>query len=499
MDFIQARNKIISLWRSGGLAYEKVNREEYKQMYYAVRSHLKGGSRNWQMALGNFLINGALSYDRFAGLRPNVVNQMHYDMFCHFLNTLQKLDGNLMDRTTFFHLEKIKWDIYRECSLQPHGERQEEFLEQCKKKVLGISIPHGNDNSTHFIRKHQEALLELIDAINSGSIRTAIHTTLPYKLTTTDAEITMIVGGVDVHVKTKHHSTGSSIPIAQIAEGTTMSTMGPSKWTTTTCELFIEANCLTDVLEERSKVTLRGDDDGGYWTSLFDFTFKVLYSIWAHAQQLEDVTGAWPPLPNDIHYIECHVFAGDKDFDNLTSTNPALVYHFTSLKKPTAEIKIEEKQRSQWSDCAYNFAKIYAESGQLEEAIFWLNVSVEAMVEDFIQQVATTGEVLAEIEGDEYKFDTAEEILTEQFPEMKGKVKWPNTIIHTSIFTKLKRALKYSGLAVNKKEVIKKYSQVNAKRNTLFHGGEAKIDVNDVEKAFGAYDWLRKNLTQLQR
>ena len=42
------------------------------------------------------------------------------------------------------------------------------------------------------------------------------------------------------------------------------------------------------------------------------------------------------------------------------------------------------------------------------------------------------------------KFNTAEEILTEQFPEMKGKVQWPKTVIHTSVFIKLKRAVKMS-------------------------------------------------------
>ena len=464
-------------------------------MYYAILSHLKEGTREWEMALGKFLIHGAFSFDRFVGLRPRVVNEEQYNMFCHFLNTLQKMDGKYMGRTAFLHLQKIKWDIYKECSLKPYNEELEEFLAQCKKKVLGVSVPNDDENVANHIAKDKEYLQELIESIKSRTIRTAIHTTLPYKLTATDAEIKLMVDGVDVVVKTKHHSQGCSIPIAQVTEGSTMTTTGPSKWTTTTCELIIEANCLTDVLEERPKMILRGvEDDGGYWTSLFDFTFKVAYAIWIYVQQHDDVTGAWPPLPNDIHFIDCRVYAGDKEYDYEFSTNPALVYHFTSLEKPTTVIEIKESQKSQWSVYAYMFAKIYAESGQLKEAIFWLNVSVEALVEEFVQQIATTKEVLAEIEGEEYKFETAEEILAEQFPEMKGKVKWPNTIIHTSVFTKLKRALKHSGLIVNQKEVIKKYSQVNAKRNTLFHGGEAEIDVNDVEKAFGAYDWLRKNI-----
>jgi hypothetical protein len=65
MDSIQAKNKIIELWKDGNSAYEKVNQEEYKQLYYAVLPNLNRGSREWQMALGKFLIYGAFSFDRF--------------------------------------------------------------------------------------------------------------------------------------------------------------------------------------------------------------------------------------------------------------------------------------------------------------------------------------------------------------------------------------------------------------------------------------------------
>jgi hypothetical protein len=32
---------------------------------------------------------------------------------------------------------------------------------------------------------------------------------------------------------------------------------------------------------------------------------------------------------------------------------------------------------------------------------------------------------------------------------------------------------------------------VNAKRNALFHGGDIEIDVEDVEKAFGAFEEVK--------
>ena len=128
----------------------------------------------------------------------------------------------------------------------------------------------------------------------------------------------------------------------------------------------------------------------------------------------------------------------------------------------------------------------------MKESIFWLNVSVEALVEEFIQKTATSKETLAEIEGDEYKFNTAEEILAEQFPEMKGKVQWPKTVIHASVFIKLKRAVKMSDKACLLKDVMKKYSTLPSNRNALFHGKSADTNVEAVAKAFGAYDWLKE-------
>ena len=115
-------------------------------------------------------------------------------------------------------------------------------------------------------------------------------------------------------------------------------------------------------------------------------------------------------------------------------------------------------------------------------------------MEEFIHRTATTKEILAEIEGEEHKFDTAEEILAAQFPEMKGKVKWPDAVIHTSVYTKLKRAIKISNVSGLQKDILKKYSIVNAKRNALFHGSNVDIQIEDIEKAFNSYSWLKEKL-----
>ena len=489
---VQVKNRILTLYKAGTESYKKVSIEEYKQLFYAIRPYLVSSNKEWNHAVGEFILHGVFAFDRFVGLRPQYVDEGMYNMFCEFLATLQKLDGNYYNRTFFFHLEKAKWRIFRECSLLPYDDEMKELLDNCETEINKLVFPEGEERVAENLRTIKEDVLSLINDIRNGQIKTKLHTTLPFKLTETDATIELKVNGVSVKVNTKNHSQGSSLPQINIAEGCTMTTSAPSKWTTTICELDIEANCLMDGLEVRPNVSLQKKEDNRYWITPYDFTYQVISAIWMYIQQHEDVSGAWPPLPNDIHYIEYYVI-GSRQYDYAVCTNPELVYQIKSLNKTPQHYEIGE-ERTDWSVYAYQFAKVYAKSGQLKESIFWLNVSVEALVEEFCQKVATSEDLLAEIEREEHKFDTAEEILTQQFPDMKGKVKWPNIVIHTSVFTKLKRAVRMSDKVHLQKDILKKYSQVNAKRNDLFHGGNVDIEVEDVEKAFNAYEWLKGHL-----
>ena len=487
---IKARNRILTLYKEGSDSYEKLKKEECKQLLYAIRSYIISDNKEWSNAVGQFLCYGTWTFARFIGNRPQIVDDDMYNTFCEFLSTLQKLDGKFYGRTYFFHLEKVKWQIFMECSLLPYDEEMEAFLSKCEEELDKLILPEGpNVEKMKMIR---EEVIALINDIRNENIKTKIHTTLPFKITNTDSTIILKVKGVNINARICNHSQGSSLPGISIAEGATMTTSGPSKWTTTTCELDIEASCLMDGLEVRQNVTLQKREDNRYWITVYDFTYQIISTIWMHFQQHEDMPSVWPPLPNDIHYIEYHV-TGSREYDYEFSTNPALVYHVTPLKKGAQYYEINEDLPN-WSNYAFQFAKVYATSGQLKESIFWLNVSVEAMVEEFIQKIAKNKEMLAELEKDEYKFDKAEEILAQQYPEMKGKVKWPNTVIHASVFVKLKRAVKISNISDLQKDILKKYSQIHSKRNALFHGVCIDVLVEDVEKAFNAYAWLKEKL-----
>lgn len=493
MNEIQAKNRILSLYNDGGISYKNVSLDEYKQLFYAIYQLRVSGNRGIVPALGEFYVHGTMAFNRFCGLRPQYVDEERYSMYCKFLNALQKLDGKFYGRTYFFHLEKIKWNIFRVCHLMPYDESLEKFLKTCEREIDTLLLPQSDERIATNLKKKKAEVLEFINDIRNGAVYTRIHTTLPYALTDSRTTIRLNIEGVKVCVTISNHSQGSSLPGINIAEGSSLTTSGPTKWTTTTCELEIVADCLIDGLVQVANVTLSEKEDDRFWTAPFDFTLRVIMKMWIFLQQQNQGVSSWPPSPNDIHYIHYRVGTDKTEYDMEYSTNTALVYHVKSLTKKPQQYDINE-DKSNWSIYAYHFAKAFAESGQLNEAIFWLNVSVEALVEEFVQRTATTPAIRAEIEGNTHKFDTAEEILSKQFPEMKGRVKWPDTVIYTSVFTKLKRAIRLSDKQNKEKEILKNFSRINAKRNILFHGNSVNICVDDVEKAFKAYDWLKENL-----
>lgn len=97
-------------------------------------------------------------------------------------------------------------------------------------------------------------------------------------------------------------------------------------------------------------------------------------------------------------------------------------------------------------------------------------MAVDALIDEFLMFASPDSKTYEEFTSQESKFQSSEEILSEQFPEMAGRVLWPGTTIHASVYTKLKRVLKYLNQDKKKRSVIiSYYSSISRKRNKLFH------------------------------
>lgn len=258
---LQTKNRILSLYKGRPHSYDKVTKEEYRKLLYAVRPYLTLDKGEWIDSVSLFLLRGASAFDRFMWPRPAYVDGNSYKIFCDFIEALEKLGEGIRNHRAIFQLDKIRWKIFKECSLETLSDEQENILNKCEDELNSLKVDGVNKELMDGFAQTKSKTQSLIDDIRKGRIKTLIHTSLPFKLTNTDATFAIKVNGVNVRVNLVNHSQGSSLPGVDIADGTTLAVSGPSRWTTTICELTIEANCLIDGIELRPNITLQKTED----------------------------------------------------------------------------------------------------------------------------------------------------------------------------------------------------------------------------------------------
>lgn len=171
-------------------------------------------------------------------------------------------------------------------------------------------------------------------------------------------------------------------------------------------------------------------------------------------------------------------------------SNPCNVYRISNNNVEFEKYSIKNLEEVKWNTKSYLYAQIYSEIGQYKEALFWLNVATESLIDGFINSVITDKKLLSELSGNVSSFESAESILSQQFPEMKGKVKWPNSTKHPSVYFKINKVVKECKFPLSEKEILSKYNNINSERNKLFHGVPLDIQASKLKKAFDAYEWL---------
>ena len=103
-------------------------------------------------------------------------------------------------------------------------------------------------------------------------------------------------------------------------------------------------------------------------------------------------------------------------------------------------------------------------------------------------------EIEQEIDSPKAFWDTAEEIIAQQYPELAGKTDWPDTKIHVSMYAKIKYFYKLVSMQTPVRELLSKYESISRFRNALFHGtSEQRLPVDDVRHALESFEWIENN------
>lgn len=149
-----------------------------------------------------------------------------------------------------------------------------------------------------------------------------------------------------------------------------------------------------------------------------------------------------------------------------------------------------------WYLKCLKIAKSKLSQGKTNEALFWFNIGVESLFEErSIKMLDSKGLAYDIINSGRSYWINANELITEQFPDVAKKIKWPESADGIpSWFTKIKFLDKEIGFGVNKKKILSNYYRINKHRNSLFHGSTSeRVESKEVKKALEFYIYLIGN------
>lgn len=497
MNIIEAKQKLLILSEHNTREeYEKISKEEYRAIFFAINKSLPFKDKSQNIAAKKFLYYGTLLFNKFNIPGPWIVENEDFATFKLFLAKLWFIEGSESGNAPHLELDKIKWDIYNAYNYSNLQNIVPTSFDPLIEKIEKLNIIdwYGEEKKKELNEK-KEKLFQIIYGIKNNTIVTTINTRLPYGFTENDSNLTIITNGIKATVKTKIIYLGSLDTFMNVDCNSIIDIQGATRWQNKFTEIEIKINTLIDRSAYVTPIVFDNQlEVSKSWNSLFNITYAIIESLWWQLKQNGINTSYWCPTPKDFSVINYALCNNDFQIDFAILQNKAMVI------KPKVQI-IEElgdfncDSDVQWYIKCYQHSKLYADVGQLKESLFWLNVSVEALISKFVESVLDDTEY-NELTKGVNPYEASEEIVSEQFHDMKGKVSWPETIKHPSVYNILSKVIKGKNLPLDKKEVLKKYSNICSGRNDLFHGIEESVSADKLKKAIDSYDWLKDKLTQ---
>lgn len=502
MDIKIAKSRLMILSQENDRTqYDNLPEEDYKAIFYSIHRYIPFQDRELNFAAAKFLYYGTLKFDKFNIPTPYAVNNDQFNIFNSFLNALRLQEGAKSTNAPTLELHRIKWYIYNIYNFSSLDESAYDKLNEFSMKVEQIPAPSNSIKLEEF-EQQKGKLLSLISGLSSNSLYTRIRTRLPYKFANkTSIELTINNIYILVHITPHYIENRDSFFDTDL--NSQIEILGATRWQNSFSEIEIKIDSLLDDSKSELPLTLLLDQESTFcvnnWNFLYKLTYEIIEKLWWFFKQKNIETSNWTPIPKDIPYIEFSQWDNEIQLEYKLSSNPSNIY---SVKPRNNEgintYKIEDLSEIEWTRKSYLYAKLYVEIGQYKEALFWLNVATESLIDNFIDSVVEDDiEQKEKLLNGVPTFESAEEILSKQFPEMAGRVKWPDSIKHPSIYNKIKNMIKLYSLPLSEKEVLKKYSIISNDRNALFHGTNTDIEPNRLNKAFNAYEWLVEKFSTL--
>ena len=484
--------------------YHKYDEQEYIDLLDALESSIPFSSTSkYDYPSRLFLYAGCLRFDRWVAPSPLVVPPGLADRFSRFVNALKRVEGDNPNNVSTFLLHKVKYDLFQTMESVPLAEVETDTIERFEKKIEAIPSPVDRVKLEEFLREKGD-----IDALLSGfrdaSLRTRITTQIPYIVHLRPLLIDFVWCGIPTTVSLtptfyKPKSVAEIQPASQ--------PVGPSRWQSGVTDIVIEFSALVDgdawtpplLSFDPSRLPFDASPFDG-WPKAFTIAFSIVHDlVWIIRVKYEGEK-QWIPVPRDFTCIEWEIYSSArKRIEWKIKGSPgALLKGFTPSEEVKA-IKLEVLESIPWYARCRSLAAMYLEIGETNEAVFWLNVGVEALFQSRFQEFASTlakPGLEQELSSSKAYWDLAREVVAEQCPGIADKIEWPETEAYVSMYKRIKYLYKMIPMKTSVEETLAHYSRVSKHRNALFHGTtEERLPVHVVKEAMDSFDWLEQNFT----
>jgi hypothetical protein len=500
MDFNEALTTIRSTF-SGDDKGDSISDSMWIELLDALNVASNHITFRAEPAVRKFLYYGCVQFDRWNVPTPFTVSPDSHEKFSSFLNSLMAVEPIGSVNLSIFHVHEQKTKLFdkhayvsgRQSWSLPEPGTLREYIDCTRHLPEPIDI----GMRTEFVKQRDE-LLNVIRAMEDDSLTTVFSTALPYPICTRDMRLTGTWRKLRFSVLLEPEFR-SAEGFETEGDGITRP-MGSTRWQAGRTKVAIHFTGLVDgnAWTPAMRAIEGNESPVSGWPSCYTICFALLYDIsWQVRNQDDGIADLWPPSPRDISAIELYM---------LTPQDERLDYKMMQLGMWRTEVGQagdrmdvdlgEVVLPAYWKRCRITAAS-YLSLGDTRESLIWLNIGVEALIDERICEMAEASgnpAALAIITGKKSVWLEAEQIVSRQFPEVAGRIRWPDTEVHQSKYTQIKLAHEHFRLRSSKNQANRNYSNISQDRNSLIHGSSVElVPVDRVLEAMGAFDWLAEN------
>ncbi|MBO9648468.1 MAG: hypothetical protein J7605_08150 [Variovorax sp.] len=503
IQYLQAKRRICNCFMPDVDPVEagrEISDEDLVSLLNAVIPSIPWSKPAQAQALNMFLFAGVTRFDRWFVPTPFVVPATHQEHFAKFVAAFRRAEGDSPVNCAVFQLHAIKDQVFEQFNAVPIETVRASEIQKFRKLAQSVPEPSSAVKKTEY-EKERADLIAILAGLQDLSLRTRLQFRVPYVIHNHPLRVDFSWRGIAIRAQIQPSFGQSGETFVQTESGGAALSVGASRWQTGSSGISLELSTLLDgsAYTERLQAIPGADFSAEGWPQSFTWAFSIFHDLAWRLRAGHGGRQDWIPAPRDLSDLEqVTSTAGASQLGWIKKGSPAALYEMFVPSTEPVEIDLGTLERLPWAAECRTKASMYLELGDTNEALFWLNVATESLIAQRFDEIelATGRSGLAISLGSPKEFwAEADMILSEQFPDMQGRVKWPTSAIHVSVYGKLKALYRLVPMKTKLDELLAKYRAISGQRNDLFHGkSSARVPVATVQTASEALNWIDLNM-----